>query len=259
MLLTIDVGNTNIHFGVFEEDLMFDFRLQTDMRMTGDEFALSIKSLLEINDATFSDIDEVVISSVVPQVNNSLLIFSNKYLNLKPLFVTNEIALNIKLDTDDNSKVGADRIVNACSAYDKHQKAVLVIDLGTATTFCLVSGDGTYLGGAITIGLKTALDALYSKASKLPKIELEEPKAVVGRNTADAMKTGIVVGYGGLIDRIVEELKAQIDEDVLVIATGGLSQVMKGHAKTIEVIDSSLTLRGMKVVASLNKEVPRNI
>jgi len=252
MLLAIDVGNSNIVVGIFDgEKLLGDWRLRTVRKSTEDEFSLKLLGFLNQSGIDIHQISKTIISSVVPQVVGFLNNFCLKYLSHKPVFVTAQLVKGLMPILYNNpAEVGADRIVNAIAAYHKYPKSLIVIDFGTATTFDVISEKGEYLGGAISPGLIVASDALFSMTSKLPKVELfEEPRAVIGKDTAESLQSGIIFGYSGLVDGIVDRIKDELETVPKVIATGGLSGLMKNMADSIESIEPSLTLEGLLLIS----------
>ncbi|XMB85720.1 type III pantothenate kinase [Mycoplasmatota bacterium WC44] len=254
MLLTVDVGNTNILLGLYKDDeIEHYFRLKTDIQRTSDEYASELIQLFNYNNINFKDLDGVIVSSVVPPVDYSLINFIKKYIGIEPIVIGPGIKTGLKIKYDDPKQVGADRIVNAVSAYEKYKSSLVIVDFGTATTFCAVSSKGEYLGGVISPGLKISLEALYSKASKLPRTEIKKPKNVIGTNTMESMQSGIVYGYAGLVDKIVSEIKKEMNEEsVKVIATGGLARTISEYTDTIDEVDSFLTLEGLRILYNKN-------
>lgn len=251
MLLVIDVGNTNTVIGVFQEQaLVKDWRIRTERNTTEDELSVLISNLFVGGGVDFMDIEKTVVSCVVPTVMPLYDAFCRKYLRHEPLWVDATAVAGMPILYSNPSEVGADRIVNAVAAYDKYQSALIVIDFGTATTFDAISARGEYIGGAISPGIKIAAEALFQHASKLPRVDLlSVPEAVIGRDTAGSMKSGILYGYAGLVDGIVARMKAEMGGEVTVIATGGLAELISRVSKTIESVESSLTLVGLRIIA----------
>lgn len=256
MLLVCDVGNTNLVFGIYEkEKLKYSFRLGTDQQKTSDEYGIIVKSLIEHEEYEFSDIDDVIISSVVPEVMHSLENFALKFCKKKPYIVGPGIKTGINIKYNNPAQVGADRIVNATAGYEIYGGNMIIIDFGTATTFCAVSKSGDYLGGLITPGMKISADALFMNTSKLPKIEIKKPESVVAKNTVSAMRSGIYYGYVGLVDRIVEEMLKELHwEEYSIIATGGLAQLITEESKNKIIINKTLTLEGLRIIYEKNKQ-----
>lgn len=255
MILVFDVGNTNIVLGVYEgKNLIHHFRLSTDRNKTSDEYGMLIYNMVKYKGLNINDIEAVVISSVVPSLMYSLQAMSIKYMNIEPLIVGPGIKTGINIQIANPKEVGADRIVNAVSAYRKYGGPLIVVDFGTATTFCAISGEGNYLGGVITPGLKISSDALAQRTAKLPKVELKKPDTVIGKNTVSSMQSGLIYGYVGLVDYLVTKMKSEFKEEVKhVIATGGLSSLIASDSTTIDKIDKMLTLDGLRMIYDMNK------
>lgn len=255
MLLVFDVGNTNIVLGVYKgKELVSNWRIATDKQKTSDEYGVLINDLFKYEDMNFSEVSAVIISSVVPDVMHSLENFSRKYCKKEPLVVGPGIKTGINIKYENPQQVGADRIVNAVGAMEKYGTPLVVIDFGTATTFCAVSDKGEYLGGSIVPGVKISMDALFQKASKLPKVEIIKPKGVIGKNTVWAMQSGIFFGYAGLVDNIVNMMKSELGDDTKVVATGGLASLICAETKTVDHVDKFLTLDGLRIIYGRNKD-----
>ncbi|RKD33867.1 type III pantothenate kinase [Thermohalobacter berrensis] len=255
MILVFDVGNTNIVFGVYKGKKLINFwRMSTDKNKTSDEYGMIINQLFKYYGLKLSDIDAVVISSVVPPLMYTLQATVIKYFNKKPLIVGPGIKTGMNIRYDNPKELGADRIVNAIAAYEKYGGPSIVIDFGTATTFCAISEKGSYLGGCISPGIKISSEALFQRTAKLPKIELKKPEKVIGKNTINSMQSGIVYGYVGLVDYIVERMKEEMGGEIKnVIATGGLSTLIASESNTITKIDKLLTLDGLRIIYERNK------
>ncbi|KXZ38915.1 type III pantothenate kinase [Alkalithermobacter thermoalcaliphilus JW-YL-7 = DSM 7308] len=256
MLLVFDVGNTNIVVGVYKDKkLIKDWRISTDKDKTSDEYGMLIKQLFIYEGLDLNLVEDVIISSVVPNVMHSLENFSLKYCKKEPIVVGPGIKTGINIKYDNPKQVGADRIVNAVAAYDKYKGPIIVVDFGTATTFCAISKKGEYLGGTIAPGIKISSEALFQKASKLPRVELVKPDMVICKNTVSAMQAGIIYGYAGLVDNIVELMKKELkSSNVKVIATGGLASLIYTESKTIDHVDKYLTLEGLRLIYEMNRE-----
>jgi len=261
MLLVIDVGNTNTVVGIYDgEKLIESWRIGTSVERTTDEYGILLKEMLVFSKVKRQDIDGMVISSVVPPLRASLEGLGRKYLGLEPLIVEPGVRTGLAIHMDNPREVGADRIVNAVAGWNKWKTSLILIDLGTATTFDYVSSQAVYEGGVISPGLGISAEALFREASKLPRVELINPKAVIGKNTITAMQSGIIIGYAGLIDAIVLRMKKEIKElwpnepVPKVIATGGMVNIIGQECKTIDAIDMDLTLEGLRIIFELNQE-----
>ena len=255
MLLVFDVGNTNMVLGVYNGNkLVSNFRIGTDKSKTSDEYGVIIRQLFEYEGILLKDIDDVIISSVVPEVMHSLENFSIKYCLKEPMIVGPGVKTGINIKYENPQQVGADRIVNAVAGYEKYGGPLILIDFGTATTFCAVSEKGEYLGGAISPGIKISCDALFQKASKLHQVEIVKPKSAIGKNTTWAMQSGIVFGYAGLVDNIVSMMKEELGADnAMVVATGGLAPLICAETKSVKIIDKFLTLEGLRIIYGRNR------
>ncbi|MEI6127729.1 MAG: type III pantothenate kinase [Pseudomonadota bacterium] len=253
MLLAIDVGNTNIVFGVYKGDeLIADWRLVTDHLRTGDEYGMMLQGLFASQGIPCAQVTGSIISCVVPQVLSSLQHVCRRYFNKAPLLAGPGIHPGITIRYEQPAELGTDRIVNAVAAYEKYRRSLIVIDFGTATTFDYVSPDGEFSGGAIAPGIATAGEALFQRASKLPRIEFLYPGRAVGRNTVESLQTGIVLGYVCLVDGIVEKIREEVKTGPYVVATGGLAPLIAAHTTTINDVDDYLTLRGLKFIFDKN-------
>jgi type III pantothenate kinase len=254
MLLAIDIGNTNVTFGVFDgEKIKTTWRVSTAIHRTSDEYANLMLSLMERQGITAKQINDVVICSVVPPL---LIIFEDvckRYLKKSPLIVEAGVKTGIRIDMDNPREVGPDRIVNAVAAHQLYGGPVIVIDMGTATTLDVVSKDGRYIGGAIAPGIIISLEALFTRTAVLPRIELALPKKAIGRNTIAAMQSGIVFGYIGLIEGIVGRIQAELDEPAKVVAAGGLATLIVDASNIINIVNSDLTLVGLRMIWELNR------
>ncbi len=257
MLFVIDVGNTNIVLGFYQGDrLVASYRMATDKNKSSDEIGLFFSHILNNAGIRPDEIENVMISSVVPPIMHALVNASRKYLNKLPTVIqpANQ-QLGMKILTDSPSELGADRLVNAFAAYRLYGGPVIIIDFGTATTFCTVSKEGDYLGGVIYPGVKISMDALVEKTSKLPRVEIARPVTVIGKNTVHSMQSGIVYGYAGMVDAIVRRIKAELNEPVAhVVATGGLSKLIAGVSEEITDINRDLTLEGLRLIYEIYKK-----
>jgi type III pantothenate kinase len=255
MLLAVDIGNTNIVLGVYNgKNLSHHWRINTDHHKTTDEYGILIKLLLDSDELGFKKIKSVIISCVVPPLLTVFEEISKDYFNVRPIIVDHKTKTGIKICYKNPSEVGADRIVNAVAAYHEFGGPVIIIDFGTATTFCIVSSKGEYLGGVIAPGVTISAEALFERASKLPAVELIKPKTVIGKDTVSSMQSGIIYGYAGMIDAIVERIKSEIRfRNPMVIATGGLSGLIVPETKSIKEIKPFLTLEGLRLIYKKNR------
>ena len=256
MLLVFDVGNTNMVLGVYDgKNLLKDWRIRTDKEKTSDEYGVLINNLFQFDGLRMSDVSDVIISSVVPNVMHSLENFSIKYCKKQPLIVGPGVKTGLNIKYDNPKQVGADRIVNAVAAIDKYGTPLIIIDFGTATTFCAISEKGEYLGGTIAPGIKISSEALFQRASKLPRVELTKPGMAICKSTVSAMQSGIIYGYVGLVDKIVDMMKMELkSEKVKVIATGGLASLIASETDRIDLVDKFLTLEGLRIIYDKNRE-----
>lgn len=254
MLLAIDIGNTNLVLGVFDgEKLVENWRVGTNAQIAPDEYAMIFKDLFGFSGIEFKNIQGVIVSSVVPPLLPVMVEMSRKYFKIEPLVVTHELKTGITIRSDNPKEVGADRIVNAAAAYKLYGGPLIIVDFGTATTFCAITKKGEYLGGAICPGVNISAEALFHRASKLPRVELVQPAKVIGTDTISAMQAGIIYGYAGLVDGIVERMKKELSADAKVVATGGLADMVLQETKTIQEIKPHLTLEGLRLLYALNR------
>jgi type III pantothenate kinase len=251
MLLVIDVGNTHTVLGVYDgNQLLKDWRIHTERNATEDEFNVLISSLFAGGDIIASDVERTIISCVVPPMVTILDAFCRKYLGHPPQWVDAKNCAGMPILIKNPAEVGADRIVNAVAAFHKYSTSLIVVDFGTATTFDAISKKGEYLGGAISPGIGIASEALFIKASKLPRVEIFVPPAnVIGKDTIGSIKSGIIFGYAGLVDGIVRRMKTEMGTRPKVIATGGLAELLFAVCETIEAVEPALTLEGLRVIA----------
>lgn len=249
MLFAVDVGNTNMEFGVFDgAKLIASFRLGTNRDITSDEIGLFVRQFLLIHDVVLDDIEDVIITSVVPQIMHSMKNAMRKYLKKEPLIVQENISINIVNKYKNESEVGADRLVNAYAVAQKYKGPLIVVDFGTATTFDVIDREGAYLGGVIYPGIKISLDALTQKTSKLPTVQIVKPKSVIGKTTITSMQAGIVYGYTGAVINLIKEIEAELGEKTTVIATGGLARMIGEQTNVFEKIEKTLTLEGLQMI-----------
>ena len=254
MLLVIDVGNTNTVIGLFDGDkLVHNWRIRTVADHTTDEYGMLIINLYKTSRVSSKSVTNIVISCVVPPMLNILEPLCEKYFHLKPLIVGPGIKTGMPIYYDNPREVGADRIVNAVAAFEKYGGDIIIVDFGTATTFDYVSKNGEYMGGCISPGMAISTEALFEKASKLPRVEFGRPKNVIAKDTVSSMQAGIVFGYAGLVDGIIERIKQEVKSNPKVIATGGLAKVIAPETKSIEFVDEMLTLEGLKLIYLKNK------
>lgn len=253
MLLVIDVGNSNTVLGMYqEESLVRSWRVTTDKSRTVDEYAMLIHELFQLSDIHFTDIRDVIISCVVPPMMGTLEGLCSGYFLLKPYVVGPGIKTGMPIQYDNPKEVGADRIVNAVAAYEKYRRSLIVVDFGTATTFDYITPRGEYQGGAIAPGLGISAEALFERASKLPRVEFAAPPSVIARNTVNSIQAGLIFGYAGLVDGIVQRMKQETRDEPLVVATGGLATLIAPFAQTIALTDPDLTLEGLLLIHQRN-------
>lgn len=257
MLLAIDVGNTNLTFGVFEKDkIKTSFRLTTALPRTSDEFGGYILNILENQGISGKRIEHVVIASVVPQIMYSLTNGIRKYLKTEPMIVGIGTKTGIRICTGNSSEIGADRIVDAVGGLDLYGGPVIVIDFGTATTYDLIGEDGSFLAGITSPGIKLSANALWTGTAKLPEIEIEKPASILAKNTVTSMQAGLVYGAIGQTEYIVKKIKEESGlSNVKVIATGGLGRLISESTECIDVYDPDLTLQGLRLIYEKTKGI----
>lgn len=252
MIIVLDVGNTNTKIGIFNgSELIESLRLSSSMSKTGDEYGFYLMGMLDRKNIKPDDIAGGIISSVNPNLNYTFEHMLDFYLGVKPYIVGSGIKTGINVKYDNPKEVGADRIVGSVAAYNIYGGPCIAIDCGTATTFNVISGNGEYLGGAIAAGLKSSADALYTGTAKLPKVELTVPKTVIGKTTIANMQSGLVFGYVSMIEGMVARIKKEMGKPLKVIATGGLSEIVASCSNVIDVVDRTLTLKGLNIVYHL--------
>lgn len=254
MLLVIDIGNSNIVMGLYEgEELRHHWRMATDRNKTEDEYGMLVKSLCDTVGLTLGQVNGVIISSVVPPLNFTIERMCEKYMQQKALLVGPGIKTGLNIKYEYPREVGSDRIVNAVAAIHHYGAPLIVVDFGTATTFCYVDERGQYWGGAIAPGIGISTEALVSRAAKLPRIEIAKPANVVGRNTIAAMQSGIYYGFVGQVEGIVRRIIAEYDNQPKVVATGGLASLVANETGCIHVVDPNLTLKGLRLIYERNQ------
>ncbi len=253
MLFVIDVGNTNIVLGLFEgRELCHSWRVNTSRQTTADEYGILFRALLDHSNFSPKQVGAVIISSVVPPLTAEIAKMAKRYFDHDPLVVGPGLKTGIAISYESPRDVGADRIVNAVAAFDRYGTAGVVVDFGTATTFDAIGPQGEYLGGAIAPGIGIGAEALFQRASKLPRVNVERPAKVIGRNTVHSIQSGLFFGYVGLVDEIVRRMQAELDGDTFVIATGGLATLIASESSTIQSVEDNLTLNGLRLLHERN-------
>ncbi len=254
MLLAIDIGNTNTHLGGFRDgDLAEHWRFQTRAGATGDEIAERIAGLLALSGIEVSEVDAIVVSSVVPPLGSEYEAMAKRYYEAPCLTVGPKIKTGMPIRIDNPYEVGADRLVNAIAAYDRVAGACVVVDFGTGINFDAVSADGEYLGGAIAPGVEISLTALTERGARIPRIELAEPETAIGKSTRGAIQSGVIFGFAGLIDGVARRVERELGGDPTFIATGGLAGAIAPFCETIDEVDDLLTLKGLKLIWERNR------
>ncbi len=253
VIFVLDVGNTNTVLGVYEgEVLKHHWRIETNRNKTEDEYGMMIKSLFQHDGLEFGQIEGVIISSVVPPIMAALERMCEKYFHVKPLVVGPGVKTGLNIKYENPREVGADRIVNAVAGIHEYGTPLIIVDFGTATTYCYIDESSHYMGGLIAPGIGISTEALYTRASKLPRIEITRPETVVGKNTVSAMQAGILYGYVGQVEGIVSRIKKEANADPTVIATGGLAGLIAKECSMIDVVDPDLTLKGLLLIYKRN-------
>ncbi|MBI5233892.1 MAG: type III pantothenate kinase [Deltaproteobacteria bacterium] len=253
MLIAVDIGNTNIVIGVFDEKgISSHWRLSTRKEATADEYAVMLLALFSTARIDVSGIDGSIISSVVPSVEETFGAALADYLGQRPLIVGPGVKTGMHILTDNPHEVGSDRIVNAVAAYSIYKRPCIIVDFGTAVTFDYVTAKGEYAGGAIAPGITLAVEALHQGTAKLPRIKIAKPRSVIGRNTVDSMRSGMYFGFASMVDGIVKRFKNEAGGDPMVVATGGAASLIAKGCSTIDAVDEHLTLKGLKLIYEVN-------
>lgn len=255
MLLAIDSGNTNTLFAVHDgKEWIVEWRIETNAGRTADEYAVWLFQLMNMQSLKFSDLTDCIISTVVPQSLFHMTNLSKRHLNIEPMLVGEPNAdIGAKVTLANPKEVGADRLVNAVGAHVNYDGAMILVDSGTATTFDIISRDGDFEGGVIAPGINLSLRALHEAAAKLPRIAISKPERVIGRDTVEAMQSGIFWGYIGLIDGLIDKIKAEDDRKFTVIGTGGVASLFEGASERIDIFDSHLTINGLYAIWLRNR------
>jgi type III pantothenate kinase len=255
MLLVIDIGNTNIVLGVYEQDsLNHHWRMHTNREATEDEYAMMIQNLFAHAGISDQAMKGVIISSVVPPLTRVFEKWAQKYLSITAMVIGPGVKTGINILYDPPRDVGADRIVNAVAGVKKYGYPLIIVDFGTATTFCCVDEKGNYRGGVISPGIHVSSEALVSRAAKLTRVEFAKPEQIVGRNTTEAIQAGLYYGYVEMVDGIVRRMKEELTQPAKVVATGGLARLIAEDAKSFDIIEPWLTLEGLKLIYERNQE-----
>ncbi|MBE5733718.1 MAG: type III pantothenate kinase [Clostridiales bacterium] len=255
MLLAIDLGNTNIKYGVFDGvKMVASFRVSSRISRTADEYGSVLVGLLSDSGINKSDIDGIIFSSVIPALNYTICHMCEYFLGITPIMIGPGIKTGLNIKAENPREVGADIIVNSVSAYNKYGGPIVVIDFGTATTFDIINEKCELLGVVIAPGIKTSLEGLVNKTAQLPMVELDAPKSVIGKNTKHCMQAGIIFGFAGLVENIIKKIKKELGVDqIKVVATGGLGEIIAKEVKLIDTVDRTLTLDGLRYIYDLNK------
>lgn len=249
MLLVVDIGNTNVVLGIYDgHALKAHWRLATDAKTTSDEYGILFSNLLASAGILPLQISGAIVSSVVPALTGTFETLIEQYFHQRPMFVTPETDTGLTIRYANPKEIGSDRLVNAAAAYHKYRRDLIIVDFGTATTFCVVTKNAEYLGGVIAPGLGISAEALFARAAKLSKVELTRPKTVIGTDTAGSIQAGLLFGYAGLVDALVRRIEQELGRSTYVIATGGLSSVITPETSSIQKIEPLLTLEGLQLL-----------
>jgi type III pantothenate kinase len=253
MLLAVDVGNTQTHFGTFRGDeLVEHWRLATVRESTADELGAAFASLLELRGLSFDDLDASIVSTVVPELEREYDAMAGRYLDHATILVGPGLRTGMPIRIDNPRELGADRLVNAIAAYERFHSACVVVDFGTSINYDVVSDDGEFLGGIIAPGVEISMEALHQRAAKLVRVDLERPRGVIGKSTIDSVRSGVVYGFAGLVDGIVERVRGELGEDTRAVATGGLAEFIVPCCESIDEVDDLLTLTGLRLLYERN-------
>lgn len=254
MLLAVDIGNTNITLGVYEDDrLLFTSRLATDVRRTADQYAIEICDVLRLNDLSTDSIEDAAICAVVPAVCDAVSTAVTKLCNIVPLILGPGVRTGLNIKIDDPAQLGADLAAGAVGALAEYKMPCVVIDLGTATTISVLDRNGCFLGGSIAAGVRLTLDALTTRTAQLPAIHIEAPKSVIGKNTVDSMKSGLVMGTAAMLDGLLDRIEDELGEKPTIVATGGLSKDIIVHCKNSIIYNENLLLDGLREIYEKNR------
>ncbi len=258
MLLVFDVGNSNIVIGIYEKGkLKYNWRIATDRQKTVDEYGMIIKNLFDYEDISKENIDGMAMSSVVPPLMPTICSMTEKYFHIKPLVVGPGIKTGMNIQMENPREVGADRIVNAVAAFALYGGPLIIVDFGTATTFCAVSEQGDYLGGAIAPGIGISTEALFQRAAKLPRVELVRAKSIIGKDTVSSMQSGFFYGFVGQVDGIVSRMAKQFRTKPKVVATGGFAHLIAEESETLNHVHPFLILEGLRIIYEINKIIKK--
>jgi type III pantothenate kinase len=263
MLLALDVGNTNTVLALYKTspdvptELIADWRITTSHIQTTDEYGMLFRDLFALRKMSIDVVDAIIISSVVPPIDSALRQVCERYFHIKPLFVEPGVKTGLPVLVDNPSEVGADRIVNCVAAFERFGGPCIVVDMGTATTFDVISKKGEFIGGAIAPGLGIAAEALFEHAARLPRVDVKRPAKIIGTSTTDNIQIGLYYGYIGLVDGILERLIAELGPETKLVATGGMSKLIASGSKYLHEVDSMLTLTGLRIIYERNVERAR--
>jgi type III pantothenate kinase len=253
MLLAVDVGNTQTHFGTFRErELVEHWRFATVRSSTADELGAALSNLLDLRGLGFADLDATIVSTVVPELEPEYEAMARRYLRHEAVLVGPGLKTGMPIRIDNPRELGADRLVNSIAAYDRFHAACVVVDFGTSINYDVVSAQGEFLGGIIAPGVEISMEALHQRAAKLVRVDLEEPRGVIGKSTIDSVRSGIVYGFAGQVDGIVDRVRNELGEDTRAIATGGLAQFIVPYCESIDEVDDLLTLTGLRLLHERN-------